>query len=118
MNELTLKFGFFRRKVKFRFDLAALKSATVACKHDLGDFFTSKNISESHRFFYHSYGAWLMGRNHDPKLLNQYSLLFKKFNFEHIHKIEMGIKEAEIMSSELRKYLSSESKSTGEKKKQ
>lgn len=96
-----IKHGIFGlRRVEFIFNLAALKSATAACRLDLGEFFSSKNLTEEHRIFYHSYGAWLKGRQHEKKLLLKYSKLYGKFNVIQISEIKKLRNAAEIVSAE------------------
>jgi len=103
----------FRRKVRFRFDLAALKSATAACYMDLGEFYTSDKLTDDVRFFYHSYGAWLNGRAHTRELLQKYVKVFRGLKYDDIQKLKAAQEGANVMSERLREILSEK---PGEKK--
>lgn len=107
--------GLFRRKVRFRFDLAALKSATMVCRMDLGEFFTSEKLNDDVRFFYYCYGAWLCGRDHTPKLFRKYQRMFNGLTQKQIGKIKLIKVQCEIISEEYQKALKQAVKA-GEKK--
>lgn len=116
MNSCVIKTGFFRRKVEFTFDLAALKAATAACRRDIGEFYTSKEVSEDARFFFHSYGAWLKGENHSPELLRKYAKQYEKFTAKQLNTIKAARTASEIMSAEMNKFASMKSEKSGQKK--
>ena len=112
--ELTLKTGFLGlRRVKFRFDLAALKAATVAARMDLGEFFTSEKLSDDDRLYFHAYGAWLMDRPVSIKTLTKFDNLYKKLNIKQLNEIKVTKLQSEIISKEFRAAL----KKTGDSKK-
>ena len=116
MITVEFKHGFLRRKVKFTFDLAALRRATAACKLDLGEFYSSEKVSDEQRIFYHSYGAWLNRRDHSRDLLKRYYKLYTKFTVEQINKIKVGIQSANIVSSELNNLMKATAQAKAEKK--
>jgi hypothetical protein len=99
----VIKYGIFRRKVEFRFDLAALKAATQVAKLDIGEFYT--DLPEEHRLFYHSYGAWLNGREHELKLLQKFTKMFTKFTVIQINEIRNLRNTAEVISEQYREAL-------------
>jgi hypothetical protein len=105
MNKCKIYLGWlpFRRGVEFNFNLAALKVATATCRLDLGEFYTSEKLNDDHRFFYHTFGAWLNGRDYSPKLFAKYQKIYKRLNVSHIHKLKQTIIAANILSSELMK---------------
>jgi len=100
------RFVFFRERIRFRFDLAALKSATAACYMDLGEFYTSEKLSDDARFFYHSYGAWLHGRAHTRALFDKYVKVFRRLRFRDIQVIKAAQAGAATMSEKLREIIS------------
>jgi len=111
---VLFRHGFLRRKVKFTFDLAALRRATLACSLDLGEFYSDEKVSDDHRTFYYSYGAWLNGREHNNKLFIKYARMYKRFNYEQLSKIKAGVQSAGIISAELKNLI--EQTSPNEKK--
>jgi hypothetical protein len=104
----------FRRKVRFTFDLAALKRATAACRQDLGEFFTSEKVTDEQRFFFEAYGAYNPNEEHSPKKLMRFAKMYRKFNVAEIDKIKLARAAANIMSEEFKKALGRAA--TGQKK--
>lgn len=94
-------FPFGRRKVGFTFNLTALKVATAVCRLDLGEFYTSEKLSDDHRFFYHTFGAWLNGREYTPELFKQYVKLYARFNTKHLTILKQTIASENIVSTQL-----------------
>jgi hypothetical protein len=101
--EFKLNNGFFRRKVVFRFDLAALKAATVAARMDLGEFYTSDKLTDDDRLFFHAYGAWLNGRSVTVKSLKQFSKFFARLSVKQLSMIKSFRAQSEIVSEHLLK---------------
>ncbi|TVR41543.1 MAG: hypothetical protein EA392_01530 [Cryomorphaceae bacterium] len=113
--EFKLNRGFFRRKVKFRFDLAALKAATVAARLDLGEFYTSDKLTDDDRLFFHAYGAWLYNRPVNLINLDKFSKLWGKLNIKQMNQIKSFRAQSEIVSEHYMKAL--KQAATEEKKK-
>lgn len=103
--EFKLKYGFFRRKVKFRFDLAALRAATVAARKDLGEFYTSDKLTDDDRLFFHAYGAWLYDRPVSVRTLKTFGKFWGKLNVKQLNQIKAFRAQAEIVSEHLIKAL-------------
>jgi hypothetical protein len=102
--EFTLKYGLFGlRRVKLRFDLAALKAATIAARMDLGEFFTSDKLNENERLFFHTYGAWLCGGSINENNLRKFSKIWQNFKLNQVNKIKEFQSQSEITSKELLK---------------
>lgn len=113
----SFRFGFLGlRKVVFNFNLAALKAATQAAKMDLGEFFSSEKLTEDHRVFYHSYGAWLNGKEHTPKRLTKYAKIYGNFSVKQLAEIKHLRNVSEIISEEYQIALKQAAKVTDEKK--
>jgi len=104
--EFKLKYGLLGlRTVKLRFDLAALKAATVAARMDLGEFLTSKKLSDTQRLFFQTYGAWLKGESVSAKSLKRFGNWYRKLNVTQIEKIKSFKVQSEIVSREFRQAL-------------
>ena len=116
MNSCTIKIGLFGRRVEFTFNLAALKAATVACRKDIGEFYTSEKLTDDIRLFFHSYGAWLNGKEHSVKQLQKYSKLYEKLTTKQINQIKAARTASEIMSAEMNKFAKLKSEKATEKK--
>lgn len=113
----SFKFGFLGlRKVVFNFNLAALKAATQAAKMDLGEFFSSPKMTEDHRVFYHSFGAWLNGKEYTPKQLKKYAKMYGEFSVKQLAEIKHLRNVSEIISEEYRISLKQSANITDEKK--
>ena len=112
--EFKLRYGLFGlRRVKLRFDLAALKAATVAARMDLGEFFTSDKLSDNERLFFHTYGAWLNGEPVKMQSLKKFSRFYRGLKQKQIEKIRYYKIQSEIVSSEFKQAL----EKTGDSKK-
>lgn len=112
--EFTLKYGLFGlRRVKLRFDLAALKAATVAARMDLGEFFTSERLSEDDRLFFHVFGAWLNGSPVTVTRLKKFSKFYRGLKQKQVEKIKHYRIQSEIVSREFKQAL----EKTGDSKK-
>lgn len=112
MNELKIKKTIFGRKVRMIFNLAALKIATRVTMLDLGDFFTSKKITNDVRKFYHSYGAYIAAteKEHTDKRLKKFSNWYKKLTYTDLQKIDNAIAASNIISDNLKKSIQDISK--------
>lgn len=105
--EFKLKYGLFGlRRVKLTFDLAALKAATIAARLDLGEFFTSENLTDNERLFFHTYGAWLNGEPVTARSLKRFGDWYKKRNIGEVEKIKSFKMQSEIVSKEFKEALS------------
>lgn len=108
-----LKYGLFGlRKMEFTFNLAALRSATVAVRMDLGEFLTSEKLTDTDRLFYESYGAWLKGKSPDSKSLVKYAKRWNRLRTKDVDKIRYFKQQSEILS----KHFMSALKETAKKK--
>ena len=104
--EFTLKYGFLGlRKVKLRFDLAALRAATRAARMDLGEFFTSEKLTDNDRLFYTAYGAWLKGDSVSVKNLAKFAKFWLKLKVKHIEQVRVFRNQSDIVSKEFREAL-------------
>jgi hypothetical protein len=104
----------FRRKVKFRFDLAALKRATVACRMNLGEFYTSEKVTDAQRLFYELYGAFSPNTHHSEKKLKYFAKIYGQMSVSQLEKVKAAKDAANIMSEALRNAM--KANSTDEKK--
>ena len=112
--EFKLKYGLLGlRRVKLRFDLAALKAATVAARMDLGEFFTSEKLSDSDRLFFHAYGAWLKGKPVTVNSLKKFAKLYLNLKQKQVENIKHFKIQSEIVSREFKQTL----EKTGDSKK-
>ncbi|TVR41897.1 MAG: hypothetical protein EA392_00940 [Cryomorphaceae bacterium] len=111
--EFKLNRGFWRRKVKFTFDLAALKAATVATRMDLGEFYTSEKLTDDDRLFFHAYGAWLNGRSVTIKTLKKFTRFWSRLSVKHLNQVKSFRAQSEIVSEH---FLKAVKQTPGEKK--
>jgi len=111
-NSVSFGFGLFflKKRVEFTFNLASLKIATIMVRSELGEYYTSKKVTDDQRFFLECYGAYNQNEGSSEKKYKRFTKIFKKLTFEQIEKLKIARANGEIMSTELKKALKEKSK--------